>query len=172
MSAILKTFLFLGFILVSFAGCQTPCDPHQGGFFAGIHGIASGCYEARVAAKEQAVQEELKKQQALESKSQKQKKELMRLQEELTDASQRLAVLEASIQTHRLRLEKEKRLKASDEAQLQDLELRLSTINEKIAEAKSEKNLTAEKAEDINRLTEQIEQVSQMIDEITGGGVQ
>ena len=157
--------------LVLNAACQSPCDPHKGGFISGIHGLVSGCYEDRIAAKEQEVQNELKKQQKLDSEAKKQQEELTSLQNKLEQASERLATLEASIQHHRLRLEQEKRLKASDEAELQEVESELNALKKMVAEAKIEKHSANKYADDINRLADYNEQVGLMIEEITGGEV-
>jgi hypothetical protein len=161
--------LLLVFVAIFSANCQTPCDPREDGFFTGIYGITSGCYENRINEKEEKIKDEILKQEKLELKAKEKQEEMNRMKKSLEKASQRVATLEETIKVYRGRLVQEQRLRAIDEAELRGLESRLNALKFEIAQAKNRK-LTEEEMmnEDINRLTTQIEEIGKMIEEISG----
>jgi chromosome segregation ATPase len=52
----MNKFLFMGSISLLITGCATTtmeCDPSGGGFFGGLQGVSSGCYDQRLSERQQ-----------------------------------------------------------------------------------------------------------------------
>ncbi len=46
-------FFLIGILFIFLSGCTSSSDPRTGGFFGGVHGLATGSYEERIQEREQ-----------------------------------------------------------------------------------------------------------------------
>ncbi|MCF8088844.1 MAG: hypothetical protein K9K63_07355 [Desulfotignum sp.] len=75
----MRSYFLLSAMIVILAGCAASSDPRSGGFFGGVHGLATGTYEERIQERE----ERLERLRSLQQEIQHDEKELQETRDDL-----------------------------------------------------------------------------------------
>lgn len=126
-----QTLVILSALLL--AGCVTTEDPHEGGFFGGVHGITSGAYERRAQEREENLAKMRAMQKELEAETAALDAEKQQRQQVLEREKRALAALNKDVKALDARVARLSREQGASDKRVADLQLRLSLLKEQMS---------------------------------------
>jgi chromosome segregation ATPase len=171
--------LFMAIVSLLATGCQTTCDPRQGGFLTGIYCLSSGGYQDTLDKKDQELRDALETRQRHNQQMARLREELAKIQREREEVERQLVVLESSIKDLHHRVAQGEGLLAADKAELQEIivklkalkeevEVKRKTLKARIASAQAGDQSAEEEMEEVNRLAKKLEFNIKIAEELVG----